>query len=123
MANPRRSGNPARRASAGGGPGSDAGRSGDRPPGERHAWSKALLTRLTAFPPLVLPAVMLFLMLVGLAAPLPFALPALLLVLAFIGWLAVLSWPVLPPKGRLMRAGVVVLVVAAIVARAAGWLD
>jgi hypothetical protein len=75
---------------------------------------------MSRLPTWVIPAAIVALMLVGLLAPLPFAVPALLVVAAFIGWLGYLSWPVLTPQGRLLRALVVAIVAGAIAARGAG---
>jgi hypothetical protein len=63
---------------------------------------------------------MLVLMVTGLSAPLAYAAPALLVVGAFIVWLAYLSWPILTPQGRLLRAVMVAIVFGSIVARFAG---
>jgi Family of unknown function (DUF6703) len=76
---------------------------------------------MSGLPSLLVPAIMLLLMLVGLAAPLAVALPALLVIIAFVSWLAFLSWPVLPSGQRAMRVLVIGLVVLAAVGRLAGW--
>ena len=112
---PKRSGNPAKRAQAASPPASSTrGRVNDR--------SRALLVRLSALPPLLIPGAILLLMLVGLTAPLYAALPALLVIAAFVIWLAYLSWPVLDTKGRLVRGIMVGAVLAALVGRIGGWL-
>ena len=114
---PRRSGNPAKRASAGSSASPQqvaAGSFRDR--------SRGLLVRLAQLPPVAIPAAVLLLMLVGLSAPLVVAVPALLLVTAFVSWLLYLSWPILPTRGRLLRILMVALVAASIVARVTGWL-
>jgi hypothetical protein len=112
---PRRSGNPANRASAAPGASGAA-----QPTGGFYAVSRRVLVRLTGLPPLVIPIAMMVLLLVGLLAPLPLAVPALLIVLLFIGWLAALSWPLLETRGRLMRGIMFGLVFGALVARLTG---
>ena len=77
---------------------------------------------MSQLPPLVVPAVMLVLMLVGLMAPLAAAIPALLVILAFVLWLAYLSWPVLDTRGRLLRGVLLGAVLFALVGRITGWL-
>jgi Family of unknown function (DUF6703) len=84
--------------------------------------SRPLLERLARLPPVIVPAGMLVLMLLGLTAPLPFALPALAIAAAFVAWLAYLSWPALSSRGRLLRGVMIGLVVGAAVGRVAGWL-
>lgn len=114
--NPRRSGNPATRASAAQSVPSSAPRSAlsDR--------SRQVLFRLSKLPPIVIPAVVLVLMLVGLGAPLLFALPALGVIALFVAWLAYLSWPVLDVRGRLTRGFMLLIVIGSAVARTQGWL-
>ncbi len=126
--NPRRSGNPARRASAGQAPdragGAAAGPS-SRPPGAREAVnqrSRGVLVRLSRLPALVIPGLVLMLMVVGLSAPLPVALPALGLIALFVGWLAYISWPILQPRGRFTRGLMLGIVLGSAVARVQGWL-
>ncbi|MGI8614759.1 MAG: DUF6703 family protein [Nocardioidaceae bacterium] len=116
--NPRRSGNPATRATAGRSPASSTsdGRSG------LHDRSRVVLARLATLPRLVIPAAMLGLMLLGLSAPLPVALAALSVVTVFVGWLALLSWPVLDLNGRFLRGLMIGLVIGSGVARVNGWL-
>jgi hypothetical protein len=62
------------------------------------------------------PVVMALLLVVGLAVRGWVGAAALILVAAFLGWLAALSWPQTPTRGRLLRAAAVagVLVVAVI---------
>lgn len=84
--------------------------------------SRARLVRLSQLPPLVVPAVMLVLMLVGLLAPLYAAIPALLVIAAFVIWLAYISWPVLDSGGRTLRIVMVGAVASAFVGRITGWL-
>jgi hypothetical protein len=65
---------------------------------------------------------MLVLMLVGFSAPVPVALIALAIAATFVGWLAVVSWPVVPVRGRLLRLFMLGLVVTVAVGRVTGWL-
>lgn len=116
MTDPKRSGNPATRASA---PSAAPAGQGDSALHER---SRALLVRLSALPKLVIPAAMLACMLIGLTAPLPVALVALTIATAFVGWLAALSWPVLDVKGKFVRGLMLGLVVGSAVGRVNGWL-
>ncbi len=76
---------------------------------------------LSRLPQFVIPAAMVALMVVGLAATIAVALPALLLVMMFIGWLAFLSWPVISLGQRAIRLVAIGLVVLAAVGRVAGW--
>ena len=64
----------------------------------------------------LLPLVVALLLVVGLAVPGWIGAAALVLVAAFLGWLAALSWPQTPTRGRLLRVAAVVgvLVVAVI---------
>ena len=113
--NPRRSGDPAKRAAA-------SRQTASRPRNAMSARSRGALVRLAQLPPLVIPGLVLVLMLVGLAAPLAFALPALGLIALFVGWLAYLSWPILTMRGRLTRGLLIGIVLGSAVARAMHWL-
>jgi hypothetical protein len=115
---PRRSGNPAKRAQAATGP--RPRQSGGREAVGRR--SRGLLVRLAKLPPLVIPLLMLVIMLVGLTGPLWLALIALALAAAFVGWLAFLSWPVLDTRGRLLRGLMLGLIIGAGIGRTSGWL-
>lgn len=109
--NPRRSGNPAVRASGSPGePDADNISPFRTAVNER---SRPLLAALSRLPRIVVSAVVLLLMVVGLAAPLAFALPAFALLAAFVGWLAYLSWPALDTRGRLVRALLLAVVLGA----------
>jgi hypothetical protein len=77
---------------------------------------------MSRLPLWVIPFVMMVLMLGGLSAPVPFAVPSLVVVAAFIGWLAYLSWPVLSPKGRVLRVAMIVIVAGSVTARLTGLL-
>jgi hypothetical protein len=86
--------------------------------------SRRLLERLSARPLLYLhqlpawfPApIMAALLVAGLVLPGWIGAAALVPLAVFLGWLAALSWPALPPQGRLLRAAAVagVLVLALI---------
>jgi hypothetical protein len=75
---------------------------------------------MARLPMWAIPAVILLLMVVGLSAPLVYAVPALVVVAGFIGWLAYLSWPVLTPRGRLLRGVMIALVAGSVTARSTG---
>jgi hypothetical protein len=79
-----------------------------------------VLSVMARLPMWVIPAVILLLMVVGLSAPLVYAVPALVVVAMFMGWLAYLSWPVLTPRGRLLRVVMIVLVAGSVTARSTG---
>lgn len=65
-------------------------------------------------PPLAMAA----LLVAGLALPGWIGAAVLVLLAVFLGWLAVLSWPALPPRGRLLRAAAVAGVLALAVIQA-----
>ncbi len=117
---PRRSGNPAVRATVGGSSSPAGDLSGTR--GVVSERSRAVLLRLSRLPRLTIPLAVLFLMVVGLSAPLIAALPAFALLAAFVGWLAYLSWPALDTRARLVRGFVLAVVVGSAVAQIGGWL-
>jgi Family of unknown function (DUF6703) len=111
-ANPRRSGNRATGATTSSAAGPAAN---DLSPfrtavNER---SRPVLAALARLPRIIVSAGVLLLMVVGLVAPLVIALPAFAVIAAFVGWLAYLSWPALDTRGRLVRALLVALVLAA----------
>ena len=74
------------------------------------------LVLLHQLPVWVVPVVLTALLVTGLAVPGWIGAAALVLVAAFLGWLAAVSWPRLPPAGRLLRVAAVagVLVIAVI---------
>ena len=84
-------------------------------------YSRGPVVYLSRLPQFLIPALMVLLMVVGLAAPVVFAVLALLVVVAFISWLAFLSWPVLTTPQRAMRVVAISLVVLAAVGRIVGW--
>ncbi|WP_327641104.1 DUF6703 family protein [Kribbella sp. NBC_00482] len=61
------------------------------------------VAKLHAAPKLTLPAITLFLALVGVFAPVPVGLPALVLLAMLLGWLAFLSWPAVTTGPRFLR--------------------
>lgn len=113
--NPKRSGNPARRARV-------AAEESSATREQVNKRSRGLLTRLSRLPPLVIPVVVLVLMLVGLTAPLYLAVPALIVIVTFVIWLAYLSWPALDNRKRIVRGILLAAVVALALGRVTGWL-
>ena len=79
-----------------------------------------ILTRLTRAPKWLVGSVPAAVLLGGLLAPEPWGSLLLGLVLLFLGWLLTLAWPRLEPRARVIRVGVVVLLAALMVGRAAG---
>jgi len=109
-ADQRRSGpsRPERGADSGSGP-----RRGARAALERG--SAPLLLRMSALPGWLVPAVMLVIAVIGLVVGGPVGFALLLVIALFLAWLAALSWPVLPPRTRVLRMLVpLVVLVAAI---------
>ena len=82
--------------------------------------SAPVLRRLALLPRWVVPLVLALFLVGGLILVARWAAVLLLVVGLFLGWLLALSWPALPPRGRLLRVGVVTLVLAATVAKALG---
>lgn len=76
-------------------------------------WSAPLLVRLSALPAWLAPAIMLVLTLTGLLVGGVVGFVLLLVTALFLGWLAALSWPLLRPRARLLRALVPLAVLAA----------
>lgn len=98
---------------------------GPAPRGFRGGLERAslpLITFLHGAPRWLVGAVPGVLLLAGLLVPVPWGPVLLGIVTLFILWLLALSWPRLETSARLMRTGVVLLLAAAVVARAAGWL-
>jgi Family of unknown function (DUF6703) len=116
----KRSGNPAVRASADAPAGqADASGSLRKAINDR---SRPVLARLARLPRLFIPLGVLVLMVLGLSAPVAVALPAFAILAAFVGWLAYLSWPALDTGGRLVRIGMLAVVIGSAVAQGTGWL-
>ena len=83
-------------------------------------WSAVPLLILHRMPTWLVPVLLAVLLLVGLAAPWAWAGVFLLVVGVFLGWLLLLSWPITPGSGRLIRLVAVVAVFGAAVARLTG---
>lgn len=82
--------------------------------------SEPILTRLTRAPRWLVGSVPAAVLLGGLLAPEPWGPLLLGLVLLFLLWLLTLAWPRLEPRARVIRVGVVLLLAALVVGRAAG---
>lgn len=119
--NQRRSGNPAVRAKSGSSSDFAAGTTSPFRAAVNER-SRPLLATLSRLPRIVVSAVVLLLMVVGLAAPLAIALPAFAVLAAFVGWLAYLSWPALDTRGRLIRTLLLAVVLGAAALQVAGSL-
>jgi Family of unknown function (DUF6703) len=89
----------------------DTPRRGARAALERN--SAPLLLRMSALPGWLIPALMLAIAVVGLLISGPVGFALLLVVALFLAWLAALSWPVLPPRTRLLRVLVPLAVLVA----------
>ena len=79
-----------------------------------------VLVWMSSLPRFVLPVASVVLLITGLAAPAVVGVPAMLLVIAIIGWLTYVSWPAVQGVQRLLRLGVVGLLLVAFVGRFAG---
>jgi hypothetical protein len=77
--------------------------------------SAPLLVRLSTMPAWLVPLIMAVLAVVGLIVGGVVGFVALTLIAAFLAWLALLSWPVLRPRQRLLRSLAVAIVIAAAV--------
>jgi hypothetical protein len=82
--------------------------------------STSLLTRLARAPRWLVGLVPAVVLLAGLIAPVPWGPLLLGLVAVFLGWLLVLAWPALDAGGKAIRAGALVLTLAATIGRAVG---
>ncbi|HZY26898.1 MAG TPA: DUF6703 family protein [Jiangellaceae bacterium] len=82
--------------------------------------SMPVLTRLSRAPRWLVGLAPAALLLGGLLAPAPWGPALLALVVLFLAWLLTLSWPKLEPRARVVRVGVTVLLLAVVVAQAAG---
>ena len=90
------------------------------PPGLRgrvETASTPILRWLSARPRFLVPVTSVVLLVLGLAAPTPLGVPVLLVLLALLGWLSFLSWPVVVGVPRLLRLGVIGLLLAAVLGR------
>jgi hypothetical protein len=79
-----------------------------------------VLTRLSRAPRWLVGLAPAALLLGGLLAPAPWGTALLALVVLFLAWLLLLSWPKLEPRAKAVRVGVTVLLLAVVVAQAAG---
>jgi hypothetical protein len=79
-----------------------------------------VLTRLSTAPRWLVGLVPAAVLLGGLLAPVPWGPALLVLVVLFLGWLLTLAWPKLEARARAVRLGVIVLLLAVVVAQAAG---
>lgn len=84
------------------------------------ARSARALTTLHRLPRWVLPVVLAAVLLLGLALPSRWAGLLLLLLAAFLGWLLALAWPLVDVRGRVLRALVVLALLAAAVLKLTG---
>lgn len=82
--------------------------------GEVERTSAPVLVWLSARPKLFVPLLTAALLIGGLAAPPGAGVPLLLLLVVLIGWLSYLSWPVVEGFQRLLRIGIIGLVLAAV---------
>ena len=79
--------------------------------------SAPVLRWLSSRPKVLLPALVIVLLIGGLAAPPAFAVPLLALLALLLLWLSYLSWPALDGGARALRAAMLALVVVAVVQR------
>lgn len=84
--------------------------------------SAPLLVYLSRLPKWMVPAAMIVLVILGLAAPPDIGAVAFVLLAIFVSWLAFLSWPVLSGGARLLRVFVIAILLLAVVARLDGAL-
>ena len=75
--------------------------------------SAPILLRMSALPGWLVPVLLLAIAVIGLVVGGPVGFALLLVIALFLGWLAALSWPVLPPRTRLLRVLVPLAVLAA----------
>jgi len=68
---------------------------------------------MSALPGWLVPVLLLAIAVIGLVVGGPVGFALLLVIALFLGWLAALSWPVLPPRTRLLRVLVPLAVLAA----------
>lgn len=74
--------------------------------------SAPLLLWLSSRSKVLLPALVVVLLVAGLAAPATYGAPLLLLLALVLLWLSYLSWPALDGRARALRTGVLLLVLA-----------
>lgn len=79
--------------------------------------SAPVLLWLSSRPAFLLPALVVVLLVAGLAAPAAAGVPLLLLLGALLVWLTYLSWPALEPAARVLRLAMLALVLVTVVQR------
>jgi hypothetical protein len=79
--------------------------------------SAPVLIRMNVMPKWFVPLVLAAFLIGGLVIPSRLSGLLLLVVAAFLGWLVAISWPLVKPRGRLLRVAVVALVVVVAVFR------
>lgn len=79
--------------------------------------SAPVLRWLSRRPKILLPLLSVALLIGGLALPAAVGVPLLVLLLLIVGWLSYLSWPVVHGPARLIRLGLLGLLVLAVVRR------
>ncbi|NED99956.1 DUF6703 family protein [Phytoactinopolyspora halotolerans] len=82
--------------------------------------SYPILVRLTRLPKWFLGLITAGVLLGGLLAPAPWSPVLLALIILFLTWLLVLAWPKLEPAARIIRAAVIAVVAALLIAQATG---
>ena len=81
--------------------------------------SAPVLLWLSSRPKVLLPALVMVLLVGGLAAPPAYGVPLLLVLCLLLLWLSYLSWPALDAGARVLRAAMLALVVVAVAQRVA----
>ena len=83
-------------------------------------FSAPALVRMNILPKWFVPLILAAFLIGGLVIPSRLSGLLLLVVAAFLGWLLAVSWPLVNPRGRLLRVAVVALVVAVAIFRFTG---
>ena len=95
----------------------------DRPPTLRRSVerrSAPVLLWLSSRPKVLLPALVVVLLVGGLAAPPTYGVPLLVALALLLLWLSYLSWPALDGRARALRGAMLLLSVVAVVQRVIG---
>ena len=79
--------------------------------------SAPVLLWLSSRPTVLLPALVVVLLVGGLAAPAPYGPPLLLALALLLAWLSYLSWPALDGRARMLRAAMLALIAVALMQR------
>ncbi len=82
--------------------------------------SAPVLLWLSSRPAFVLPALVVLLLVGGLAAPVAVGVPVLVLLALLLLWLSYLSWPAHEPRARALRVAMLALVGLSVVQRVVG---